>query len=140
MIDDENNLPFGSRVRFRGVFTKAGKPFDPEGVTATITPPRGQAQIFTQRTGGLFRDGDGVYYVDADMNIVGEMMVRFTSDQGDYQMRRYEVVDDDHRHVEPTAPTPVELPVVVAPRRMTATAQSERRDAWRSPLPGAKHK
>lgn len=91
-MSESVKLPIGSRVRFTGRFSLAGKPFDQDGISAVVregTVP----QTFTTKN-GLMQLAAGVYFVDVDLNRAGPVTVRFVTADGYSEKQEYEVVAD----------------------------------------------
>lgn len=66
-----NDYPFGKTVRFSAVFTQLGVPADPVDVDFVLQVGSGAPQTETYSSGGIIRDGVGLYHVDLVPNASG---------------------------------------------------------------------
>ncbi len=64
----------GDLVRFEGEYTTGVRPFEPRNPRATVITSLGEESAVPSRI------GVGVYYIDVELEVAGELVVRFTGD------------------------------------------------------------
>ena len=73
-----NQYDYGDKVRTTGTFTNAaGTAIDPAVVKFSVKPPSGTVTTYTYGVDSeVVKSATGIYYIDTDLNEVGNWAVR----------------------------------------------------------------
>ena len=100
-----DGLPRGARVRFTARFTADGKPRNPAEVSCRVRTPAG-----TRTVPGVRRVRDGEYSAELVLLDLGELVVTFEADTGEFTEQRFAVVN--------AQPIAVGTPAYASPERL----------------------